>query len=84
MFDMSVTDDTSHLDRSPSNVRAPPNMIFMLVTREVSHLLISWLNDWHSGTTVVGDELRVPIECPSIPRWRSGVHQKGGQVGWHQ
>ena len=46
MFSMSVTDDTSHLDRSPSNVRAPPNMIFMLVTREVSHLLISWLNDW--------------------------------------
>ena len=80
MFCMYVTDDTSHLDRSPSNVRAPPNMIFMLVTREVSHLLISWLNDWAFWNN------EVMLVTNSVFQSGMSEHpalaQRGGAKGW--
>ena len=80
MFSMSVTDDTSHLDRSPSNVRAPPNMIFMLVTREVSHLLISWLNDcafWNNEVMSVTNSV-----FQSGMSEHPALAQRGGAKGW--
>ena len=42
---MSFTLDTSHFERSPSNAKAPENMLDIVVTRDTSHFERSPLND---------------------------------------
>ena len=42
---ISVTLDTSHMERSPLNDEAEANMAFMLVTSDTSHLEMSPLNN---------------------------------------
>ena len=44
IVDMSVTRETSHLDKSWLNAEAILNMLIMLVTRETSHFEMSVLN----------------------------------------
>ena len=79
MFSMSVTDDTSQFERSPSNFAAAPNMMRMFVTREVFQLPISWSNAcafWNSADMSVTNSV-----------FHSGISehlalaQRGGAVG---
>ena len=61
MLRISVTLDTSHLERSPLNDDAPVNMPFMLVTLDTSHLEMSPLKDDAAETSHVSNKLFMSV-----------------------